>query len=148
MCLLSVHVDDIKGVATQEAADPLLAHLNKCVGQRKADFNSYLHTGIQHESASGNVFTHRYVYIDSITPIDVGLFIGKEEEALCDTEVHDAYRSVLGAITWTVLTRAELAVYVQALQRRAHAPRMKDCKRLNIVIRHMKRHRCCLKSIT
>ena len=55
--------------------------------------------------------------------------------------------SLLGAVAWTVLTRAELAVYVQALQRRAHAPRIKDCKRLNVVIRYMKRHKCGLKSI-
>ena len=38
-------------------------------------------------------------------------------------------------------------VYVQALQRRAHARRIIDCKRLNVVIRYMKRHKCGLKSI-
>ena len=63
------------------------------------------------------------MYIDSITLIDASLVIGKEEKVLCDTELHDAYRPVLGAVAWIVLTRAELAVYVQALQRRAHAPR-------------------------
>ena len=30
--------------------------------------------------------------------------------------------SVPGVVAWTVLTGAELAVYVQAAQRRAHAP--------------------------
>ena len=78
------------------------------------------------------------MYIDSITPIDASLFIGMGKEALCDTELHDAYRSVLGAVAWIVLIWAELAVYVQALQRRAHAPKIKDCKILNMVIRHMK----------
>ena len=46
-----------------------------------------------------------------------------------------------------MLVRAEFAVYVQALQRRAHAPRIKDCKRFGIVIRHMKRHKCGIRSI-
>ena len=47
----------------------------------------------------------------------------------------------------TVLTRAELAVYVQSLQRRAHAFRIKDCKKLNLVIRYMKRHKRGLKPV-
>ena len=65
----------------------------------------------------------------------------------CDVACHEAYRSVLGAVAWAVLTRAELAVYVQALQRRAHAPRVADCKRLNLVIRYMKKYKCGLKLV-
>lgn len=37
---------------------------------------------------------------------------------------------------------------MQALQRRAHAPRTKDCKQLNTAIRHMERHICGPRSIT
>jgi hypothetical protein len=40
-----------------------------------------------------------------------------------------------------ILTRADLAVYVQALQRRASTPRIIDCKRLNLVVRYAKRHK-------
>ena len=46
----------------------------------------------------------------------------KDDAALCDSQLHGAHRSVLGAVAWIVLTRAELAVYVQAPQGRAHAP--------------------------
>ena len=35
-CILSVHVDDLKGAATREIADSLLQHLNKAVGLCKA----------------------------------------------------------------------------------------------------------------
>lgn len=97
---------------------------------------------------SGAVFTHQYVYIGSITRIDVGLLTGKDEDAVCDVARHETYRSVPGAVAWIVRTRAELAVYLQALQRRAHEPRIKDCKMLNIVIGYMKRHKCGLKSVT
>ena len=52
------------------------------------------------------------------------------------SQLHEAYRPVLGAVAWIELSRAELAVYVQALQRRSHAPpRIIDCKRLNVAIR-------------
>ena len=94
------------------------------------------------------MFTHQCVYIDSITPIDVGFLIGKDEEDECDTQLHEVYRSVPGVVAWIVLTRAELAVYVQASQRGAHASRIEDCKRLNIVIRYMKRHKCGIKPLT
>ena len=140
LCLLSVHVDDIKGCAAKGIADSLLKQLNEKVGQCKAESTCFLHTGIQREAKPGEICAHHYVYIDSVTPIDAHLLQVKDEEGLCDIALHDAYRSVLGAVAWIVLTRAELAVYVQALQRRAHAPRIEDCKRLNVVIRYMERH--------
>ena len=143
-----MHVDDIEGTARKDTAEPLLRHLDEKVGQCKADCNSFLHAGILHEYSSGVVFTRRYIYIGSVAPIDSGLFIGKHEEAECDTQFREGHRSVFGVAAWAVLTRAELAVDVQALQRRAHPPRIKYCKRLNIGIRYMKRHKCGLKQVT
>ena len=49
--------------------------------------------------------------------------------------------SLLGGLAWLVLTRVDLAVYVQALQRRAHSPRVVDFKRLNTVVRYSRRKR-------
>ena len=62
-CLLSVHVDDIKGNTRKGIAESLLAHLNETVGRCNADCSSFLHACIQHEHAAGVVFTHQYVYI-------------------------------------------------------------------------------------
>ena len=66
--------------------------------------------------------------------------MGKEEETLCGVVLHESYRSVLGAVAKVVLTRAELAVYMQTLQRRSHALKIKDCKRLGFVIRYFSSH--------
>ena len=93
------------------------------------------------------VFIHQYVYVDSIQPIKSELHSGKGDESLVDSARREACRSVPGAVAWTVLTRAELAFYVQALQRRAHAPRVVDCNMLNLVIRHMKKHTCGLTTV-
>ena len=62
-------------------------------------------------------------------------------------QVHDVYRSVLGAAAWAALIRADLVVYVQALQRRAHALRIVDCKRCNLLIRYLHKFTCGLRSI-
>ena len=140
-CLFGVHVGGFKGTSRKETAGSLFKHLNDKVGQCKVGCDSFLYAGIQHEVLSGFVFSHQCV-------IDANMFIGKDEEAICDVILHEAHRSVLGAVVWIVFTRAELAVYVQALRRMAHAPRIKDCKRLNIVIRHVERHICGLESVT
>ena len=72
-CLPQRHIDDIKGCARKEVAESLLGHLDKCVGQRKAYYTPFLHTGIQHEHSPGAVFTHQY--IGSIVPISSDVFI-------------------------------------------------------------------------
>ena len=82
------------------------------------------------------------MYVGSIKPIASELYNGKGDEAAGDGSCREAYRSIRGAIVWTVLTRVELAVYAQVLQRRVHAPEVTNCKRLNFVIRYMKKHKC------
>ena len=114
------------------------------MGQRKAEHGSFFHIGIQHGHGFGVVFIHQYVYVGWIQPMKSELHSGKADEALVDSVCREAYRFVLGAVAWTVLTRAELAVCVQVLQRRAHAPRVIDCKILNLVIRYMENHKCGL----
>lgn len=121
-CLLSAHVDDIKRIAPRDAADPLLAHLNQKVSQCKDDCGSSRHTGIQHDYSPGVVLTNPYVYVGSTKPILGSLLVGKEDDALGDAILHEACRSVLGSVAWTLFSRAELVAYVQALQRRARAP--------------------------
>ena len=71
----------------------------------------------------------------------------EDEKLVTDTPLQDLFRSCIGAIAWAVLSRADIAVYVQALQRRGHAPRVVDIKRCNLVIRFLRRHKCGIKTI-
>ena len=54
--------------------------------------------------------------------------------------MHTAFSSGLGGAAWTALTRADMAIHIQALQRRGAGPRVVDLKRLNVVLRYLKRH--------
>ena len=54
-------------------------------------------------------------------------------------ETRAAFESLFGGVAWMVSTRADVAVYVQALQRRGSGPRVVDCRRLNLVLRYLKR---------
>lgn len=136
----------LMGAARRHIAEPLLADPNKLVVQRVADYGSFLHTGIQHEHAPSIALIHQYVYVGRILPVSNELLGGGGEDA-CNEALRGACRSVLGAVAWTGLTHADLVVYVQVLQRRAHAPGIKDCTRLSLVIRHVERHECGFESI-
>jgi hypothetical protein len=67
------------------------------------------------------------------------MFKAMADEELASSTLHAQYMTLLGGCAWCILTRADCAVYVQALQRRAHCPRLTDCRRLNLVVRYMKR---------
>lgn len=130
--LLSVSVDDINGTALKAMADHPLSHLNASVGQCKADYGSFLLAGIQHEHSPGCVFTHQHVCVDSIKPMYPTLHKSTDGEAVVVCLCHESCRFVLGTMAWPVFTTTELAVYVQAFQRHTHAPRVIDCKHLDL----------------
>ena len=103
---------------------------------------------MQHEHKCGEVYTHQFTYVNAIKPIPTSAYKGMEDEKLVTlTRLHDLFRSCIGAIAWAVLSRADIAVYVQVLQRRGHAPRVVDIKRCNFVIRFLRRHKCGIKTI-
>ena len=47
--------------------------------------------------------------------------------------MHSLYRSLLGAVAFLLLTRIDVAVFVSALQRWGHAPKIIHVKRLNVL---------------
>ena len=66
------------------------------VGQCKVDCGSFLHTCVQYDHSPGVVFTHRYVYVDSITPIQPSMLHNKDEVELCDTALHNLKCAAFG----------------------------------------------------
>ena len=85
------------------------------------------------------MYAHQTKYAEQLKPMPLE---GLKEMAAEDlvNEAHTSlYMSLLGGVAWMVLTRSDISVYVQALQRRAQTPRVEDCKRLNVVCRYIKR---------
>ena len=60
-------------------------------------------------------------------------------ESLCGEADHAAYMSLLGGIAWVVNTRAEVAIFVGALQRVAKSPKYIDMRTLNTVLKFIKK---------
>ena len=131
-----------------QVAEPLLKHLGFAVSTCKAEFASFTHTGIQHEHKVGEVYTHQLTYVDAIKPIATNLYSGQVDgKPIADTPLHEAVRSCLGAVAWAVLSRPDVVVYVQALQRRGASPMIIYVKRCNLVMRYLRRYKCGIKAI-
>ena len=111
-CILSAHVDDIKGAARRQVAESLLRHLEQHFGPCKAEWGSFMHTGIQHESKPGEVYCHQHKYAESLTLMDTSSLKGQAETEPVDAVLQGGYSSLLGGTAWTVLTRADAAIYI------------------------------------
>ena len=61
-------------------------------------------------------------------------------DSLCGEADHAAYMSLLGGIAWVGSTRSKVAIVVGALQRVAKSPEYIDMKRLNTVLKFLKKH--------
>ena len=138
-CIASTHVDDLKMAGKEDEVKRIIAGLEKEVGTLKKESGSFEHCGIMHRQLdNGDIVIHQNHY----TPNLMALNIPKEAklESFCgDTDIA-AYMSLLGGVAWVVNTRAEIAIFVGALQRVAKTPKYKDMKRLNTVLRFMKKH--------
>ena len=140
-CLLSTHVDDLKGCARRVVAMELLAHLERCVGKCKSEWQKFTHVGVEHVQTPDGVYCHQETYASQLKPLDPSAWKGLPEESLADPKLAGLYVSLLGGVAWMAMTRVDVIVYIQSLQRHAHAPRIKDLKRLNVVARFIRRKR-------
>ena len=138
-CIASTHVDDLKIAGGDAIVARILTAMEKEVGVLKKAVGDFEHCGIMHRQLpNGDVTIHQNHYTPQLNalsiPGDTNL------EALCCPTDHAAYMSLLGAVAWMVNTRADVAIFVGALQRVAKNPRIIDMKRLNTVLKFMKKH--------
>jgi len=128
LMILSTHVDDLKGAAKRSDAESLLQHLEKTVGNCIQDWKEFTRTGIEHKQDDDGVYAHQTKYAEQLKPMPLEGLKDKQAEDLVDDAHTTMYMSLLGGVAWMVLTRSDISVYVQALQRRAQSPRNEIAK--------------------
>ena len=141
LLILSTHVDDLKGGAKKELAMKLLKFLEVEFGPCKNEWKEFTQTGIEHERRANGIFCHQWKCTQQLQPLNLSVYAKQDEDMYVEEATHSAYSSLLGGAAWLVLTRSDGAIYIQALQRHASKPRLKDCRRLNIVVRFLKRNK-------
>ena len=143
---MSKHVDDLKLAASKEVVLWIVGKLEAVFGPLKIEWNNFTNCGVRHDQ-NPETFTvklDQIEYIDALKPIDPVVFRGKSPETPLDAGAETLFRSLLGAVAFACLTRVDIAVFVVALQRMASKATILHIKRLNVVVRYMKRYPMCL----
>eukprot|EP00973_Karenia_brevis_P067925 9449440-Karenia_brevis.AAC.1 len=71
--VMSSHVDDVKGAATEEQRKHLLAEFEKEFGKLKVSIRAFERIGIMHEQDEKTkaIWTHQHHYVKQLHPINV-----------------------------------------------------------------------------
>ena len=170
-CLyFSTHVGDLKGVGKQEHLDHLLAVFEKELDKLTVQHDAFEHTGVTHESipssvsadkisssdkskphgdnlkgsvpGSYEIFTHQQHYVSQIKPIGTAPLAKLNPSDEVPEHVVGLYMFLVGALAWLVITRADIAIHIAALQRKLSKPKKEDVKKANLVLGYARRGPC------
>ena len=78
--------------------------------------------------------SHYVQQLRSITSVELSFKPGSGSEDDASAALTALFTSLLGGLAWLTQLRADIAVYVVALQRRMKAPKIIHCKRCNRVL--------------
>ena len=79
-------------------------------------------------------------YINKLQLCSTSGLRGVSPGILCSPSLHAQFHGVLDEVSVVILTRPDIAVYVAALKRQLQAPQVIHAKRLNAVVRWVKRN--------
>ena len=107
----------------------------------KLETSNLEHLGIKHSQndLDFSITLGQAHYAAQLREISMGIVKRSDPEATVLTDLHVSFRSLLGAVVWMTQTRADIIVYVPALQRVMAEPRNKHAIALNKVLRYIKR---------
>eukprot|EP00971_Amphidinium_carterae_P247695 4918426-Amphidinium_carterae.2 len=134
----TTHVDDIKITGLPALTTSLSKHLETHVGKLTIESTQFIHTGVAHEVHANGLYVHQSHYVQQIQPAVLTHLKSQAAESPLTEIDRLVFLSLLGAWSWLVQTRPDLAIHVHALQRRGHAPRKLDLVRANSALRYAK----------
>ena len=148
--LLSTQVDDLKGGGVNEETTALFKFLEDAVGKGKLDWGTFAHCGVNHEQSKDKeqITINMDKYVKQLQPIqspELGLEANPLD--LASPALMASYLSLVGALAWLTQLRADMSVYVVALQRRNTIPPIQHIKRCNRVLSYVKRHPLSLRHV-
>ena len=120
----------------------IVGKLEVVFGKLKIEWHNFTNCGVRHiqDPTTLTITLDQVEYIEALKPIDPVHIRGKDPETSLDAALELLFRSLLGAVAFAVLTRMDIAVFVVALQRMAAKATILHIKRLNVIVRYMKRN--------
>ena len=141
VAVLSTHLDDIKGGATEFERGQLAIKLQEVFGKDlKSDLRNFEFTGVKHlQRPDHSIYCHQdhYVLELSTIPLDNVEHLGDDTEA--PEPETAAFGSLLGGLGWLLVTRQDICAFVAFLQRLARKPLVRHLRMINKVLRYCKK---------
>ena len=140
VAICSAHVDDIKLAGEDDIVEWILKQLSKWFDKLKIQRGSFEHCGIMHEmqpDRSYHLHQNHFAQRLKLIPL-TGIPVHLPKQLLNEDQL-TLYMSGLGSLAWLVQTRADCAIYIQALQRATKHATISHLLRLNTVIRWCRR---------
>ena len=141
VCELSTHLDDIKGGAEEAERKLLIDLLKRDFGDDlKINISVFEFTGVKHVQAEDySIYTHQDHYVAELSIIPVVKHKGEDQEVDLTEDQQSAFESLLGALAWLLVTRADIAAHVGYLQRLARKAKLRHIHVINAVLKYCKR---------
>jgi len=142
VCLMTKHVDDVKLTGESKWIHWVLQKVEHMFGELKISWLDFTNCGVRHvrDMKAGTCTLDQIEYTQKLRTITHEEVRTKSTETLCGPDLHKLYMSLLGAIAYVYLTRVDILVFIAALQRFAHSPKIIHVKRLNAVVRWVQRN--------
>ena len=139
ICLMAKHVDDLKLTGKKKVIERVLQQIQEVFGELKIEWFTFTTCGLRHiqDPTTFVITLGQEEYIKNMK-----LFIHQDIKGLssdteCAVEVIQLFMGLLGAVAYALMTRIDVAVFVRAMQRVTHKPKIIHVKRLNAVLRWM-----------
>jgi len=140
-CILSTHLDDIKGGSHDEQRSLLAKTLKATFGDDlKTEIGTFEFTGVKHiQSPDKSIHCHQDHYVQELSAIPLENTAHINDDDPAPTPETEAFGSLLGGLGWLLVTRADICAFVSFLQRLARKPLIRHLKMINQVLRYCKR---------
>ena len=128
--------------APKERLEEMLKKLTEDFGELKVKWHKFECCGeqVEQDPVTMTIKTHQNHYVAALESIPLTHLPRADDDKDATDDMHGPFMSLLGAIGWTVIGRADHCVYVAALQRHAKKPKNKHLRALNTVLAYLKAH--------
>ena len=137
--MLTKHVDDLKFTGNRAEVLAILAEIQKVFGELKIIWNDFTNCGVHNfqDPITKEITLDQTAYLSALKAIVHSAIQSMKSDEFAPPDLHELYRSLLGAVAFTSLTRIDAVVFICALQRWSHQPQIIHVKRLNALLRWM-----------
>ena len=143
LAVITVHVDDLKMTGEKETLLWIVDCLERVFGKLILQWHHFTNCGIRHiqDPQTFAITLDQIEYANALKPIVHGSMKGATLTAIVSVDLFEQFRSLRGAVAYTLLTRTDVSVYVVFLQRACEdSTTFGHIKMLNIVVKRLQTH--------